>query len=381
MYRKLSLIAMTLGILFLGSVLVIALSDSPAVGAQEDTVPEFVGSATCGDCHFVQAEQQELHGHSSILTRVDGSAPEYPHGMELELPEGYTWDDISFVIGGFGWKARYIDQSGYIITGDEDSSTQYDLPLVDDRTGDVIAEARWVPYRAGQERPYTCGGCHNTGYNHDRNTNMYDMEGLAGQWSEEGVQCEECHGPGSLHVESPIRVNMQIDRTTESCGSCHSRGDASDIDARDGYLENFTTYDELMHTPHAALSCIDCHDAHQSSVYADEDVNPNQGMKVDCADCHFNQGSTEEHDEAEVTCVDCHMPPIVASGNRLDDLKWADMNSHLFQINTDPDAVQFTEDGESSMPYLTLEYTCARCHSGVSIGALARKASGYHEQE
>ena len=379
MYRKLSLIVMALGVLFLGSVLVIALNSNPTVGAQVDPVPEFVGSATCGDCHFPQAEHQELHGHSSILTRVDGSAPDYPHGMELELPEGYTWDDISFVIGGFGWKARFIDQSGYIVTGDEDSSTQYDLPLVDDRTGEVLAEARWVPYRAGEERRYTCGGCHNTGYNHDPNaTTMYDMDGLAGQWAEEGVQCEECHGPGSLHVEAPIRVNMQIDRTTGSCGNCHSRGDASEIDARDGFLENFITYDEVMHTPHAALSCIDCHDPHQSAVYADDDVNPSRGMKVNCADCHFNQVSSEDHVEAGVTCTDCHMPPIVASGNRLDDLKWADMSSHLFQINTNPAAEQIINGGDASAPYLTVEFVCLRCHTENTVEEMAEAAEGYH---
>ncbi len=28
-------------------------------------------------------------------------------------PEGYTWEDISYVIGGYGWKARFIDLEGH----------------------------------------------------------------------------------------------------------------------------------------------------------------------------------------------------------------------------------------------------------------------------
>jgi hypothetical protein len=43
-----------------------------------------------------------------------------------------------------------------------------------------------------------CGECHVTGF--EKN---YDAEGnrFATRWSELGVGCEACHGPGSAHVE------------------------------------------------------------------------------------------------------------------------------------------------------------------------------------
>jgi hypothetical protein len=381
MYRKLSLMAMALGVLFLGSVLVIAFSGASSVDAQSDSAAEFVGSDTCGDCHFVQAEQQEQHGHSNILTPVDGEAPEFPHDYVVEPPEGYTWDDISFVNGGFTNSIRFLDQNGYVITGtSEEAMTQYDLPIVDERTGDVIAEGRWVAYRPGEpERAYTCGSCHTTGYNHDRNTHMYDMPGLVGEWAEEGVQCEECHGAGSLHVEDPISVNMLVDGSSESCANCHYRGEVGDVDARDGFLRYHEQYDEVLKTPHAALDCVACHDPHRSVQYADEDANPMQGLRNVCTDCHFSTVSSEEHIVAGVTCVDCHMAPAVANANRNEELHWGDTSTHLFQINTNPDAEQFNDDGSVSMPYLTLSYVCTRCHVDTPIEDLAAAASGYHD--
>ena len=381
MYKTLSLIMMAIGVLFLSSVLLITLSGVPVVDAQADPTATYVGSDTCGDCHFAEAEQHAGHGHSYIMIPVNGGLPEYPHDIEFTPPEGYTWDDVSFVIGGFGWKARFIDQNGYIITGaDANAVTEYDFPIVDPRTGDVVAEARWSAYRAGEQREFSCGGCHTSGFNHDRNTHMNELPGLVGEWAEPGVQCEECHGPGSNHVQNPTMVNMVVDGSMEACGRCHTRGEVYEIDAANGFIEDFNQYDEVQHTPHAALDCIDCHEPHRSSQYADEEVNPTRGMRTVCTDCHINQPSSAEHVEAEVTCVDCHMAPVVFGGNTVEGLHWTNMNSHLFQINTNPDAPQFNAAGDVAMPYLTLEYVCTRCHVDTPIEDLASAAQGYHDK-
>ena len=74
----------------------------------------FVGSENCQECH------EELYvtfmetGHPYKLNKVvDGQPPEYPFSEVPDPPEGYTWDDISYVIGGYGWKARFIDHDGF----------------------------------------------------------------------------------------------------------------------------------------------------------------------------------------------------------------------------------------------------------------------------
>ena len=73
------------------------------------------------------------------MTKIENGAPRtFPYdsvtGGLTDPPEGYTWDDISYVNGGYGWKARFIDQRGYIITGDQDAATQYNYEneFVDD---------------------------------------------------------------------------------------------------------------------------------------------------------------------------------------------------------------------------------------------------------
>ena len=382
MYKKLSLLTIALGTIFLGSMFIIALSGSPVVDAQVDAIPDWVGSDTCIGCHGGIGDQQALHGHSYKLNRVDGAAPEYPHGQELIPPEGYTWDDISFVIGGFAWKARFVDSNGYIITGDENATTQYNFPLIDERTGAEISPEGWVGYHAGEvDKPYNCGSCHTTAYNHDSSTNMDGLPGLIGEWQEEGIQCEECHGPGSLHVEEPIRVNMLRDRAAEACGDCHYRGDIAVLDASGPFVKHHEQYEEILTAPHAAMECIDCHDPHQSvQPFYDPEVNPARGMRTSCNDCHFDTLNSEDHIEEGVTCIDCHMPPMTASGNRNEELLWGDLRTHLYQINTDVNASQFEEDG-SIASFITLEYACTRCHSDWTVEEMAEEADDYHDHD
>jgi hypothetical protein len=61
------------------------------------------------------------------------------------LPEGYTWDDISYVIGGYNWKARFINAEGYIITDKpgESGNTEY-LNQYNFANPIVGTEAGWV---------------------------------------------------------------------------------------------------------------------------------------------------------------------------------------------------------------------------------------------
>jgi hypothetical protein len=61
----------------------------------------------------------------------------------------------------------------------------------------------------------------------------------------------------------------------------------------------------------------------------------------------------------------------------------ADIRSHQFSINTDPEAPQFSDDGLFVMPYLTLQYACGHCHNGdyaavQELTTLSAAAQGYH---
>jgi hypothetical protein len=341
----------------------------------------YVGTDQCGSCHEDQYATFVLSGHPYKLTRIEnGQPPVFPYddvtGGVQDPPDGYTWDDVSYVIGGYGWKARFIDQDGFIITGDENAATQYNFA-----NEEVDSDAGWVPYHAGEEKPYDCGACHTTGYTPDGHQG--GLEGIIGSWAFPGIQCEECHGPGSRHAADPYGVSMIVDRDNQACGNCHTRGDKALIEASGGFVRHHEQYDELYNSKQFAISCIACHDPHASVVYAVEDLNPNQGIRQSCETCHWRSEFQNNNKHLGVYCTDCHMPPMGKSAVGDLDTFTGDIKSHQFAINTDPDAPQFNEDGDLAMPYITLNYACLQCHNGQKATekdteTLVDMATGYH---
>lgn len=355
--------------------------ESAQVGA------DFVGSATCSGCHPDLYAKFVLSGHPYKLNEVvDGQPPTFPYSEVVEPPEGYDWDDITYVIGGYHWKARFINTDGYIITGDENASTQYNF-----ENETVGKDAAWVAYHPGEQKPYDCGSCHTTGYRPQGNQD--DLEGIVGTWTEPGIQCEECHGPGGNHVSNPNNVAMEIDRSSQLCGECHIRESISSIDASGGFTRHHEQAEELYASKHMALTCVACHDPHASAVNADEEINPNQGIWNDCEDCHFQQAANQKPSPMTniLTCTDCHMPPMAKSAWGNTDTFTGDVSSHLFAINVDPEAPQFSEDEGETNPYITISFACSSCHiesatrakAGLarSFEELAEFAIGYHNSE
>lgn len=317
-----------------------------------------------------------LSGHPHKLTPVvDGQAPEYPF-TELEgPPEGYTWDDISYVIGGYHWKARFIDNDGYIITGDVDSATQYNFYNRDVGLGD-----EWVPYYPGEEKPYDCGACHTTGYSPQGNQN--GLPGLIGSWAEPGVQCEECHGPGSIHASHPASFEMKVDRDSAACGQCHFRGVPEEVDANDGLIQHHEQYEELFQGKHATLDCVQCHDPHVGVIQLRE-TEAEQTTRIECQDCHYREAENFKLSLHVRDCVTCHMPRITMSAVGNPDLFTGDLRTHLMAIN--PNQIeQFDPEGTTSLSEVGLNFACRQCHNGVmgsekSDRELILTATGYHE--
>lgn len=339
---------------------------------------EYVGSATCAQCHETTYNTFMLSGHPYKLNKVvDGQPPEYPFSEVPEPPEGVTWDEVTYVIGGFGWKARFIGTDGYIITGDENATTQYNL-----------ATQGWVPYHAGEQKAYDCGPCHTTGYSSwPPDSHQDGLEGIVGTWAEPGIQCEACHGPGGNHVEDPHGVAMKVDTSSQLCGECHIRGGVDEINASGGFTRHHEQAEEFYASKHFAIGCVACHNPHQSALYADEELNPKKGIWNDCQDCHFEEAANQKSATmvaVGVECKDCHMAPMAKSAVGNLDTFTGDVSSHLFAINVDPDAPQFSEDGGVTMPYITIAYACQHCHvagggaSPRTVEELAAFAEGYH---
>ncbi|MFQ5577948.1 MAG: cytochrome c3 family protein [Anaerolineae bacterium] len=343
------------------------------------TPPPYIGAAACKICHQEIYDSFMQTGHPYKLTKViDGQPPVYPFSKVPNPPDGYTWDDISYVIGGYGWKARFIDQQGYIITGaDENATTQYNLYNKTLEMGE-----NWVGYHAGEQKPYDCGRCHTTGYNPEGNQD--DLPGLIGTWAEPGVQCEACHGPGGNHANTPHLVEMKIDRDSELCGQCHRRGDVTQIDASGGFIRHHEQYEELFASKKRVMDCVDCHDPHQPVKYARKGA----GIKTSCQTCHFEEAEYQKikYINHGRDCITCHMPRVTKSALGDPEAFSGDIRTHLFAIN--PRATsQFDEEGAFSQPYLSLEFACRGCHREEGIGTafsdeeLMAVAEGYHAPE
>ena len=125
----------------------------PGEAGLDYTPAIYVGRDACKECH------EDLHtayngtGHAWALNKiVDGEPPAYPESKVENPPEGYTWEDVLYVIGGYGWMARFVDQNGFVITGDITATTQYNLENKSLKLGDD-----WVAFHAGEEVPFDCG--------------------------------------------------------------------------------------------------------------------------------------------------------------------------------------------------------------------------------
>jgi hypothetical protein len=319
--------------------------------------PTFVGSQVCADCHRAIYDRFALSGHNYKLNRVvDGRPPEFPFSEIPTPPAGYTWDDILYVIGGYQWKARFIGQDGFIITGDENATTQYNPP-------NALHGSRghWVAYNAGQEKAYDCGACHTTGYS--PRGNQEGLPGLVGMWALDGIQCENCHGAGSWHVNNPTTILPVIERDSGQCGQCHVRGGPELVDAGGGFIRHHETYDELFQSKHITINCVVCHDPHDGVIQLRQAEG--RTTRTECANCHFKEAkfqNNEMHERLAVQCVDCHMPRVTKSAVGDPERFMGDIRTHMMAI--DPDLIeQFSEDGRYALPVLSLNFACRTCHN------------------
>ncbi len=358
----------------------------------------YVGSAACRACHPSIAETSRLHGHAHALNRVQGQAPQYPPEGERagvpSPPDGKTWNDVSYVIGGYQHGAFFVDRTGFVMTdGVEGVNTQWNLDFPPNGT-----VAGFVAYQPEQQTPlpygHDCFRCHTTGPEPQDPNDPRSQDGrpgILGTWAEAGVQCEACHGPGSNHVPNPQARNIFVDSTVQTCARCHTRGDDPDvIVAADGFIRAGAQYAELRASGgHANFACTVCHDPHFSTIY-----DRSNGIRNDCRTCHPDQNMARHAgkifvrgDYAEqLGCESCHMPFATKTTAAADadtvgnNGRMGDTRTHIFRISTDnvdfssmftADGAAVAKDGDGRAA-VTVDFVCVRCHTdGTATGTNA----------
>jgi predicted CXXCH cytochrome family protein len=326
----------------------------------------FVGSKACERCH----QSIYTRWKQTPMANVVRDPREHPDAILADFSNvpsfvNFTKDQISFVYGSV-WKQNYFTQ-----IGDE----YYPLGAKWD-----IAHRKWIPYLASDDwwapfypsdnskRPTgpTCNGCHSVNYN--------TQTRAVTEWN---VGCEDCHGPGSAHVQHPTHDNIVnpagLDYVAGNnvCIQCHVQGRPAQSPTQGQYfdwppafhdaitqvgfataLERLDDYWKLEpHKPGEAnfyyyadgtahknrmqgndfvqslmyrhgVTCYDCHDVH-GTQYPFELKRPADQI---CTVCHAPDSENgpysptveaHTHHRAGSTgsdCIACHMPQIETEG-------------------------------------------------------------------
>jgi predicted CXXCH cytochrome family protein len=349
-------------------------------GEPGPTGAEYVGDQLCSGCHYDISQSYMKSGHPWSLNQIsEGKTPAYPFSQVPAVPQGYSLNDISYIIGGYYWKAIFVNSEGFIITdepnktGDTNFFNQYNLG-----NASLGLSPNWSNYHSGEtDIPFTCGSCHTTGYSSGGSQD--NLEGITGTWAQPGVRCERCHGPGSLHASNPKGVRMLVQTDSSLCRECHEYVPTAALDVKNGFIQHSDQFGDLSQSKHQVLTCLACHDPHSGVVQSQ--VAGQQTTKLLCQDCHWQEAEFQNnpnHVTNNVGCTDCHMPHLIQSGSANIQSFTGDMASHVMAI--DPRKVsQFNEDGSLATGQVSLDYACRHCHGTLlSDTELQSAASNYH---
>ena len=329
-----------------------------------EAAESYMGSEACMECHKAQYAEWAASGHHLQLRNNEKAK-----ASGLPLPEGYSWSDISYVIGGVNNKANYVDDQGYLITSAKNKDAAKTLYHLD--------SGSWSEYLPGEKKTFDCAFCHTTGYRPERHQD--NLPGIVGTWEEDGIGCEACHGPASEHVINPAKKMHFGGLGAEICENCHQRGgiDYKPL-IKKGLTRHHEQIDELKLGAHKGLSCLNCHNPHRKAGLA----------KRNCTICHskmIDVFAKSRHGKAGIECIECHMAKVPKRAvSRVSYI--GHMRTHLFKVNTDPGANMFItieEEGLTSeflKGFTTVDYVCLPCHESRDKQWAAKHAAGFHDK-
>ncbi len=353
----------------IATVLLFRCAQAPTTLASLNPESRYLGSESCQSCHasIYQEYQKTNMGHSFYLPSpqdtiehfgasavVYDSAQDffyYPYWKQKELwikewrqmgaDTSYLREEkVDYIIGSGNQTRSYLMQrEGFL----------YEMPItwyVHQKIWDLSPGYRENNSRFSREIGAECMACHTGSFSFVKGSkNKFESLSL-------GIGCENCHGPGSAHVNyfqnggqaQTAKASLSIVNPSklphqaqfDVCSRCHLEGvavpqpDAPFEDFRPGMelqeaMEVFVMQnrraDEFGVASHAErlvqsrcyiasnekLTCNTCHPAHQSVPSFDSYV-------AQCQSCHqmgqqpMCQDPASEVLSAAQNCITCHMP-------------------------------------------------------------------------
>ncbi|PWB54735.1 MAG: hypothetical protein C3F06_03805 [Candidatus Methanoperedenaceae archaeon] len=214
--------------------------------------PTYTNSSLCKTCHEKKYNDWYSTMHRVMLTTNTSGAV-----MNLTVPDGKNWTttNVSYMIVG-KTSFYYLNETGQFF------SKYY------------TANSTFASYSGS----YSCGGCHTTNYS--ATGNQSGLSGIVGTWTEEGITCENCHGPGGNGHQ------VTINKTGGDCNKCHY-GDSRQGQALTNKHATGPAEESM------SRSCTQCHspyDRYMTGYAASLETAAN----VTCFVCHNPHGTTDD---------------------------------------------------------------------------------------
>ncbi len=356
---------------------------------------EYVTSDKCQECHQDQYhnwQNNTLHPH---MFRPVKSDADILGDFTIKDPAvTFKKDDIEYVVGN-RWEQVYVK----MIEGEY-------YPLT---AKWYVIQKRWVPYKVNDwhetKMSYQCNGCHTTGF--DPNTL---------EFSEFGIGCEACHGPGSKHVQNRqiehkpvckachdysqkmvVTENDIIRSVSPSvCGQCHNRGKnkTGDVERKEkfnfpiNFMPNENINDALnpvtvqsdkkgkywwgagisnnRHQEFSDWNLSKHSKAHTLLVEKYKKDGDRGKLTDECLRCHSTEYLLSSDDSKPtldsvrfgVTCVACHEP----HGRDKHDPGFGDGQSICATCHINDMEKRSSKTGKSHTPCPSTAVSCADCH-------------------
>jgi len=311
----------------------------------DEEVPQYVGRATCIECHKKEYDLWLGSHHDLAMdTATDKTVLANFNNFEFRH-KGITHrmfrKDGKFFINTNGINGRFQDfqiaytfgytpLQQYLIPFDKGKLQC--LPIAWDTekgkwfhlADTIYSEADTRPdnwlYWTNQAQNWNgmCADCHSTNLqkNFDSETGSFNTT-----WSEIDVSCEACHGPASRHIEwaklpeasRPMDVNtgfpfksknLNSKELLDVCARCHSRRSVTgDFNGIEDNLNNYML-PALMTTP---TYHVDGQIHDEDYEYASFTQSKMFTKDIKCMDCHDVHSARTIKDNNEL-CLQCHLP-------------------------------------------------------------------------
>ena len=290
------------------------------------------GNQSCMPCHedITLSYQHSQMGRSMMKMTIDNLALDYDTVNVHDERNDYYYS-IKKIDSSFFMIERRFNQKNEIIhelkfeidyivgSGNNTKSFLmvendfvYEMPITyysNKKKWDLSPGYRSYNIRFFREADQLCMDCHNAKNDFvEHSVNKFTN-------IPEGIDCEQCHGPASLHIENqknqnflafdPIHNPENSEKTDLVCYDCHPRQ----------ILDNLSNDDKLEFTAHSTrlsmskcfiegdIKCMDCHDPHLALEETKSKIESS------CFTCH-NQSDVVKIIDHETydNCTSCHMP-------------------------------------------------------------------------